>query len=190
MRTKKYANGDEVEMDFGGSSGTGEYAPEPEKKAKPAPRVVTKEELEKSGYTNLRDFLNAERGLKRRDGSAPERKASAGAGRDYGGSSGSGEYAPANPAKAPETTARAGRASQATVNTARPQPTEEGIAAANERRAKMREEMSDTPIARMFKAIRARGEATQNYAKGGKVSSASKRADGIAQKGKTRGKMC
>jgi hypothetical protein len=37
-------------------------------------RIVTKEELEKSGYTNLRDFLNAERGLKRRDGKAPERK--------------------------------------------------------------------------------------------------------------------
>ena len=28
------------------------------------------------------------------------------------------------------------------------------------------------------------------YAKGGKVSSASKRADGIATKGKTRGKVC
>ena len=28
------------------------------------------------------------------------------------------------------------------------------------------------------------------YAKGGKVSSASKRADGIATKGKTRGKIC
>ena len=28
------------------------------------------------------------------------------------------------------------------------------------------------------------------YAKGGKVSSASKRADGITSKGKTRGKMC
>jgi len=36
-------------------------------------RIVTKEELKKSGYTNLRDFLNAERGLKRRDGKAPER---------------------------------------------------------------------------------------------------------------------
>jgi hypothetical protein len=29
-----------------------------------------------------------------------------------------------------------------------------------------------------------------SYKKGGSVSSASKRADGIAQKGKTRGKMC
>ena len=189
MKTKRYT-GEEDGSFVEAGSGTSESTVEPEKKAKASPRIVTKEELAKSGYSNLRDFLNAERGLKRRDGSAPERTASAGAGRDYGGSSGSGEYAPAKPAKAPETTARAGRASQATVNTARPQPTEEGIAAANERRAKMREEMSDTPIARMFKAIRARGEATQNYAKGGKVSSASKRADGIAQKGKTRGKMC
>ena len=93
-------------------------------------------------------------------------------------------------AKSEPSAARVGRASQATVSTSRPKATEEGIAAANERRAKMREEMSDTPIARMFKAIRARGESTQNYAKGGKVSAASKRADGIAQKGKTRGKMC
>ena len=34
------------------------------------------------------------------------------------------------------------------------------------------------------------GDAGQFYKSGGKVSSASKRADGIAQKGKTRGKMC
>jgi hypothetical protein len=31
---------------------------------------------------------------------------------------------------------------------------------------------------------------TENKAKGGSVGSASKRADGIAAKGKTRGKMC
>ena len=178
MKTKRY-NGEEDGSFVEAGSGTDETTVEPEKKAKASPRIVTKEELAKSGYTNLRDFLNAERGLKRRDGSAPERTVPAAA-----------PEAPAKPAKAPETTARVGRASQATVNTARPQPTEAGIAAANERRAKMREEMSDTPIARMFKAIRARGESTQNYAKGGKVSSASKRADGIAQKGKTRGKMC
>jgi hypothetical protein len=39
-----------------------------------------------------------------------------------------------------------------------------------------------------------KGKRIQNrdfdYKKGGKVSSASKRADGIAMKGKTRGKMC
>ncbi len=33
------------------------------------------------------------------------------------------------------------------------------------------------------------GQDTKGYAKGGKVSSASKRADGCAVKGKTRGKM-
>ena len=33
------------------------------------------------------------------------------------------------------------------------------------------------------------GQDTKGYAKGGKVSSASKRADGIAKKGKTRGKF-
>jgi hypothetical protein len=34
------------------------------------------------------------------------------------------------------------------------------------------------------------GEGMTKYASGGKVSSASKRADGIAQRGKTRGKIC
>jgi len=35
-----------------------------------------------------------------------------------------------------------------------------------------------------------RGGSVKKMASGGNVSSASKRADGIAQKGKTRGKMC
>jgi hypothetical protein len=39
----------------------------------------------------------------------------------------------------------------------------------------------------MFKGTRRGGG---DYAKGGSVSSASKRADGIAQRGKTKGKMC
>jgi hypothetical protein len=34
------------------------------------------------------------------------------------------------------------------------------------------------------------GEGAKKYASGGSVSSASKRADGIAQRGKTRGKIC
>jgi len=46
-----------------------------------------------------------------------------------------------------------------------------------------------------FRAIREAGnrgnpDAPKKMASGGNVSSASKRADGIAQKGKTRGKMC
>jgi len=39
----------------------------------------------------------------------------------------------------------------------------------------------------IFKGTRRGGG---DYAKGGSVSSASKRADGIAQRGKTKGKMC
>ena len=62
------------------------------------------------------------------------------------------------------------------------------MAAANAKRARQREEMSDIPIVRAFKALRARGESgSSSYAKGGMT--ASKRADGIAQRGKTRGTM-
>jgi hypothetical protein len=42
------------------------------------------------------------------------------------------------------------------------------------------------PVNERFK----RGGAVKGYASGGTVSSASKRADGIATKGKTRGKIC
>jgi hypothetical protein len=36
-------------------------------------RIISKKELEKSGFTNLTDFLNAEKGLKRKDGKPAER---------------------------------------------------------------------------------------------------------------------
>ena len=41
--------------------------------ATPTPKsnIVTKEQLAASGYDNLRDYMNAKQGLKRRDGSAP-----------------------------------------------------------------------------------------------------------------------
>jgi len=47
-------------------------------------------------------------------------------------------------------------------------------------------------ISDFFGSIRERGRKSnpEAYAKGGSVGSASKRADGIAQRGKTRGKMC
>jgi hypothetical protein len=41
--------------------------------AKPKSGVVTKEQLAKSGFDNLRDYMNAEKGLKRRDGSKTEK---------------------------------------------------------------------------------------------------------------------
>ena len=39
--------------------------------AKPKSGIVTKEQLAKSGFDNLRDYMNAEKGLKRRDGKPP-----------------------------------------------------------------------------------------------------------------------
>ena len=39
--------------------------------------IVTKKQLEDSGFTNLRDYMNDQKGLTRRDGKAPERKGEA-----------------------------------------------------------------------------------------------------------------
>jgi hypothetical protein len=66
-------------------------------------------------------------------------------------------------------------------------------AAGDKRREKQASEpMFYNPLSRAVNAIRERGKQSNPdaYAKGGSVSSASKRADGIAQRGKTRGKMC
>jgi hypothetical protein len=66
-------------------------------------------------------------------------------------------------------------------------------AAGDKRREKQASEpMFYNPLSRAVNAIRERGKKSNPdaYAKGGSVSSASKRGDGIAQRGKTRGKMC
>ena len=39
----------------------------------PRERIISNKELEKSGFTNLTDFLNAEKNLKRKDGKPVER---------------------------------------------------------------------------------------------------------------------
>ncbi len=91
-------------------------------------RVVTKEELKKSGFTNLRDFLNAERGLKRRDGKKPD--------------------------------------------------TQNDMSDKDRLRAQL-DSAKESSQAGRYGTMK----------KGGMVSSASKRADGIAKKGKTRGRM-
>jgi hypothetical protein len=41
--------------------------------AKPKSGIVTKEQLAKSGFDNLRDYMNAQKGLTRRDGSKTEK---------------------------------------------------------------------------------------------------------------------
>ncbi len=134
----------------------------PEKK-----RVVTKEEMKKAGFDNLRDFLNAERGLTRKKDSvkpkvepvkteAPVKK------------------------EAPKTEARKpGRS--AAANRGRPKTESTPVKVAP----------GATAVERMRNLQKQRfGEKNKfGMKKGGMVSSASKRADGIAKKGKTRGKM-
>ena len=126
-------------------------------------RIVTKEELKKSGFTNLRDFLNAERGLKRRDGKAPSK---------------------AEPAKPEAKKERPGffrRAVAALGGVKLPQDS-----------GPDKEEKDEKPTTRPKPYSTAAAVASKNagFKKGGMVkSSASKRADGCAVKGKTRGKM-
>ena len=160
------------------------------KPAKKAP-IVTKEELEKSGLS-LRDYMNKQLGLKRRDGSAPEAYKAPTKESPKSEPKATTVEKTVVKTEAPASTTRVGRAS---VPMATPPEmkggTAAGQAAANTKREKQREGMFDkNPIAEIFKSIRKRGEETQGYAGGGSVSSASKRADGIAQRGKTRGKIC
>ena len=118
--------------------------------AKAKPAVVTKEQLAKSGFDNLRDYMNAEKGLKRRDGAAPEAPQK--------------EKSAAEKRSATRTADVAGKKSRA-------------------------ERRSDTRLRAGRASATSSDEANMMFKKGGSVSSASKRADGIAQRGKTRGKV-
>jgi len=115
------------------------------------PPIVTKEQMQKAGYSNLRDYLNAQQGLTRRG--APAKS-----------------FAPTPiPAKEDVPTATLEKK-------AKPAPTKR-----TSMFAPRGESMKDITRGMMKRP--------EGYAKGGSVGSASKRADGIAQRGKTRGKM-
>ena len=130
--------------------------------------IVTKEQLKASGFDNLRDYLNAQKGLKRRDGKSPSKAAKAA------------------PAKADMPT----RASVASAMDKVGVTPKVGIAAGR---------TADPTVMKAMRAASGKkdedemgmkhGGKVKKYAKGGSVSSASKRADGCAIKGKTRGKM-
>jgi hypothetical protein len=65
----------------------------------------------------------------------------------------------------------------------------ERMAAEEKAKAARRKGVADTEYDAMGNPIMRRGGAVKKYASGGSVSSASKRADGIAQRGKTRGRV-
>ena len=140
------------------------------------PAIVTKKQLEESGFDNLRDYLNAKRGLTRRDeqkfiGDKP--KMGSYVPRDS--DTRKGEIMTSKNAKGRDNYVRSG---QKSFDTER-EP--EALAEPNKPGTNVRYENTDV--------------SDMSMKRGGKVKmanggSASSRADGIATKGKTRGKMC
>lgn len=152
------ANASEMAQEIARSMSAGPKNESSAKEDKPKKRVVSKKELEDSGLS-LRDFLNRERGLKRRKeqdptaGDSPDKAAQEAADAiDPGRDMRTPRYTP--PGSAPKQT------------TQKPKP---------------KVFMPDRPD-NSFPGAK--------FASGGSVSSASRRADGIATKGKTRCKMC
>jgi len=123
-------------------------------------RIVSKKELEESGLS-LRDFLNKEKGLTRK---APEGMTREYKSRDAGAQeSKKAMSAEAGKSRGSRSFAGAGRG-------------ETGGA-------------SSDNLSRLNAGMPGYDEAGNAYKKGGKVSSASSRADGCAVKGKTKGRM-
>ena len=138
----------------------------PKLKTKPKNRIVTEEELKKSGFTNLRDFLNDEQGLKRRDG-----KPAVKVGADKTASGMPREARGVKPTPAPAVKAGEGKTASGLPREAR------GMSRLESDTAKAKEDMN--------KFMSQSGK-LGTMAKGGMVK---KKCDGIARKGRTKGRM-
>jgi hypothetical protein len=150
---------------------TGSTGETPAKSAMPKPkpkpnRIVTEEELKKSGFTNLRDFLNDEQGLKRRDG-----KPAVKMGADKTASGMPREARGVKPTPAPAVKAGEGKTASGLPREAR------GMSRLESDTAKAKEDMN--------KFMSQSGK-LGTMAKGGMVK---RKCDGIARKGKTKGRM-
>jgi hypothetical protein len=139
----------------------------------PKKRIVTKEQMKKEGFDNLRDYLNFKQGKERRK-AAPTKTASV----------------PRKPSRGTQDEGAAGEAEARAAQEAK-------IAKAREMRKQT--DPGDVPAsARMseYSPFKKGGSVKSSAPKMGKVKTAkpsmggaSKRADGIAMRGKTRGKM-
>jgi len=176
-------NASEDAQDIARSMGAGPRNEDEPKAEKYKGRVVSKKELEDSGLT-LREFLNRERGLKARGESKSKAK----------------EKAPEPKKMQPETMRDraesyvAKRAAQraedaaAAASAPKPQPAVRGQTLAPASK-------SDAGQSRILTGIKKNaGEnkfmGSTGMKSGGSVGAASRRADGIATKGKTRCKIC
>ena len=186
-KMKRYAGQDERMVE--GDASVAEQMEKSPAKSAPKSRVVTKEELEASGLS-LRDFLNKERGLTRRGESAPAKT----------------EAMPAKPPASPKEP----KPMQVQESSAPPGYYRDFSGKMQRKTATERPDlgaMIGSGVSKVGKALASAYQkpekymtkeekeskmraGSSTYKTGGSVSSASKRADGIAQRGKTRGKMC
>ena len=145
------------------------------------PRVVGKKELEASGLS-LRDFLNKERGLTRRGpadptaGEARDRKAQEAADRIDPGNDGGESVVRRQDAEAAQ------MAKNMSAYKPRGMSTLSDVVKPGTNTNYENKDVSDMSMKR--------GGKVKKMASGGMTSSASKRADGIAQRGKTKGRVC
>jgi len=168
--TTDYAGGQDTPL---AGTSSAEEAPAP--RAKAIPKIVTKEELAKSGLS-LRDYLNKQQGLTRRgEASAPAVAAPS---------------RPSAPAPSVSTASRPGIM-------ARMREADKGIKGLREAPVEAKTPAESRLTRGTFDASeidprtllpRKRSSAASRYAAGGSVSSASRRGDGIATKGKTKGR--
>jgi hypothetical protein len=151
------------------------------------PKIITKEELANSGLT-LREYMNRQQGLKPRGESEPAKSKLDSEMASRATSRATSKSEPSRTTMPAKDTSNTYRDLSGKVKVKEPN----GPAA-----SQMASDMAmsgakkiGSGISRVFKAIRERGENPTTMASGGMTSSASKRADGIATKGKTRGKIC
>jgi len=163
MMAKNPYQGDDVDPFSGARDEEGGI-----KREAPKKRVVTKEEMKKAGFDNLRDFLNAERGLKRRGEKGPDKATLDRVDRKA-----------KEEAKGPSEADIDRMAKK--FDTKKDRPGSEVIAEKQEKAQPKMQGAYRESFGNIRKAL--------GFKSGGSVSSASKRADGCAVKGKTRGKM-
>jgi hypothetical protein len=167
--------GTESTRDFMKRTGTKARPPMARTYTKKGP-IVTKEQMKKAGFDNLRDYLNAERGLTRRkDKAAPVKSAAP-------------TKSPADYEKDAEDFKRMAFDSRAKTEATRD--------LMNRMLGKEKFEAGSMPPLpdletdpRSLSGPFKKGGMVKKMKSGGTVSSASKRADGCAVRGKTKGRM-
>jgi len=190
-RPKRFFAGDEVsDYDSGkgvGAAGTSDTVTS----SKPRPKIVTKEELEKSGLS-LRDYMNKQQGLTRRGESKAKIDTIIAKGQANNEADRiETEAAETADAEPPSTYTNTGSVSRPTV--VRPPPKDAKERVAKEAISSIKTSGRKYPDMSALQAPAKRSGMTAmepRMASGGKVSSASSRGDGIASRGKTRGKVC